>query len=119
MVKLYPETGERSEVDLSDVVFAEDYVIPCRDTIASSYQKGFAVDPDILDRWRNDESHAIAAEFVMHYYRSIGYGSSVRIEMTRPHHDDLLGVVVYARDTSGEYFSHTVWPAAGVLCVER
>lgn len=119
MIKLYPEGGERPEVDLSGVVFAEDYVIPRHDTIASSYQKGFEVEPDILTRWRNGESHAIAAEFVMHYYRSIGCGSSVQIEMTRPHHDDLLGVVVHAKDTSGEYFSYMVWPAAGVLCIER
>lgn len=118
MMKLYPEAGERPEVDLSSAVFAEGYSIPRRDTIASGYQKGFEVEPEILKRWRNGESHAIAAEFVMHYYRSIGYGSSVQIQMTNPHHDDLLGVVVHAKDTSGEWFSHTVWPSTGVLCIE-
>lgn len=35
MMKLYPEAGDRPEVDLSSVVFAEGYSIPRRDTIAS------------------------------------------------------------------------------------
>jgi hypothetical protein len=118
MIELYPEAGERPEVDLSSVVFDEDYVIPRRDTIASGFQQGFEVEPEILKRWRNGESHAIAAEFVMHYYRSIGYGGSVQIQMTGPHHDDLAAVVVRAKDTSGEWISHTVWPASGRLCIE-
>jgi hypothetical protein len=118
-MNMYPQAGERPEIDLSGVVFEEGYTIPRRETIASGYQKGFAVDPDLLKRWKEGESHAIAAEFVMHYYRSIGCGDTMEIQFTKPHHDDLLAVVVTAKDASGlDWVSHTVWPSSGTLCIE-
>lgn len=120
MIKLHPQAGELPEIDLSSVVFEEGYVIPTRrDLVASAYQKGFAVDREILQRWHDGESHAIAAEFVMHYYRSIGHGDSMSVQMTMPHQDDISAIVVRARDVNGfDWTSHTVWPSDGKLCIE-
>lgn len=120
MMKLYPEAGDRPEIDLSDVVFDEGYIIPrSSDLIATDYQKGFPVGSEILRRWSEGESFEIASEFVMHYYRSIGHGETVSVVMTSKHDDMIGGVVVIAKDTSGfDWFSHTVWPSRGRLCIE-
>lgn len=121
MIKLHPQAGELPEIDLSSVTFDEGYIIPSRrDLIASAYQKGFPVEPEILRRWHEGESHAIAAEFVMHYYRSIGHGDSLEMQMTMPHHDDICAIVVRAKDVNDfDWVSYTVWPSVGKICIEN
>lgn len=120
-MKLHREAGERPEIDLSGIVFAEGYLIPrSSDLIASGYQKGFPVGPDVLERWFDGEMDAIASEFVMHYYRSMGFGDALQVQLTGKHPDDPYAVVVIARDADGiDWMSHTVWPANGRLCISR
>jgi hypothetical protein len=119
-MKLYPEVGDKPDYNLSTVVFGDGYVIPtASDLIASGYQKGFPVEREILDRWREGESHDIAAAFVMHYYQSMGHGEGLSVKMTGDHPDMIGGVVVSASTADSlDWVSHTVWPSDGRLCIE-
>lgn len=114
------QVGEMPYVDLSDIEFPEGYVIPKAGTIAASYQQGFRIADEVVDLWREGEGHAVAAEFVMSYYRSMGFGEAVEIAFLREDPDCMGGVIVTAKDKSGmDYMTYTVWHSAGRLFVEN
>jgi hypothetical protein len=112
--------GEMPYVDLSDIELPKGYVIPTAGTIAANYQKGFEIGNDIVDLWREGHGHAVAAEFVMDYYRSMGFGDSVEIARLRDDPDCLGGVKVTAKDKSGfDSMTYSVWESSGKIYVEH
>lgn len=114
------QVGEMPYVDLSDVDFPQSYVIPTAGTIAASYQKGFEVGEEIIDLWRDGRGHAVAAEFVMSYYRSMGFGNAVEIAFLRDDPDCLGGVRVTAKDKAGfDSMTYSVWESSGKIYVEH
>lgn len=116
-MNLFPEIGS-TNIDLSSITFEEDYIIPASGTIASGYQKGFEMTPEIKEAW-NANSHEVAAEFIMSYYRSKGFDQSVEVFSIAKHDDCIGGVLVTVRDKSGlDYMTYGVWESLGRFIVE-
>jgi hypothetical protein len=119
-MNLYPQTGERPEIDLSGIEFKEGYYPPKKGTIAANYQAGFPIDPDLETRWRAGEGHAIATEFVMHYYRSKGFGQSVEVAFIKDDPDCVGGVTITLKDRNGfDYYTFDVWASNGKILIEN
>lgn len=110
--------GEMSYVDLSDIEFPQGYVIPRSGTVAGSFQKGFHVPEVIVDLWRDGQGHAVAAEFVTSYYRSMGFGGGVEIEFLRDDPHSIGGVLVTAK-SGFDYATYSVWESSGRIYVEQ
>ncbi|NTF18150.1 hypothetical protein G6L37_07005 [Agrobacterium rubi] len=114
------QAGDMPYVDLSEVEFPQDYVIPQSGTIAASYQKGFEISDEISALWRAGQGSAIAAEFVMSYYRSKGFENGIDIEFLRDDPDCIGGFLVTARDKGGfEYMTYAVWEVSGKIYIDQ
>jgi hypothetical protein len=114
------QVGEMPYADLSDIEFPQGYVIPRSGTIAAIYQNGFEIGEEVVKLWRAGGSHAVAAEFVMSYYRSMGFEDAVEIAFLRDDPDCVGAVRVTAKDKSGfDYMTYSVWQAYGKIYFDR
>ncbi len=118
-MNLFPDAG-KVDIDLSNITFEKGYSIPPSGTIASDYQKGFELSPEMATVWKN-QNHEIASELIMSYYRSQGFGNSVKIHRVKDHDDCIGGVLVTVVDaqTGVDAMTYGVSMSGGKVFVEE
>lgn len=117
-MNLFPDTG-KPPIDLSNITFEKDYRIPASGTIASSYQKGFELSPEMQAAWRGGQGGEIASEFILHYYRAQGYGNAVEVSRIRDH-DDCIGGFLVIVAAQGEYVdTYAIWRSSNKILIEE